>query len=55
MNIMSDLTTFIVSQFVRALWLINLAGLKLQYIPLKWTSLFKLKPSPSMWTQSYGK
>ena len=28
---------------------------KSQYIPFNWTSSLELKPSPSMWIQSYGK
>ena len=48
MNNISDLTTFIASELVRAQWLliINLAGLKSQYIPLNWTGLLELKRPP---------
>ena len=48
MNNISDLTTFTASELVRAPWLliINLAGLKSQYIPLNWTSLLELKRPP---------
>ena len=33
----------------------NNISCKSQFIPFNWTSLSELKPSPSMWTQSYGK
>lgn len=48
MNNISDLTTFTASELVRAPWLliINLTGLKSQYIPLNWTSLLELKRPP---------